>query len=81
MWYVYLVKCKDDSLYCGITNNLPKRIETHNKGKGSRYTRMRLPVELMWFQQYESKSEAARAERIVKDLSRFEKLMLCNLPS
>lgn len=81
MWYVYLIKCKDDSLYCGITNNLVKRIEAHNEGKGAKYTRGRLPVELMWFQQFESREEASRSEYIIKTLSRKEKLMLCNLPS
>ncbi|MCP4722977.1 MAG: GIY-YIG nuclease family protein, partial [Desulfobacteraceae bacterium] len=46
-WQVYLLKCADLSLYCGITNNLKARIDTHNAGKGAKYTRGRLPVELV----------------------------------
>jgi len=46
-WKVYLVKCADNSLYCGITNDLTSRIAKHNAGKGAKYTQSRLPVELM----------------------------------
>jgi len=48
MWYVYLLECSDSSLYCGITNDLEKRIATHNSGKGAKYTKVRLPVKLYW---------------------------------
>ena len=65
-WVVYLVKCNDDSLYCGVTNNLEKRIAVHNKGKGSRYTRSRLPVVLMVVSVPMSMSSALKLEYKVK---------------
>lgn len=73
-WFVYLLKCSDDTLYCGITNNLEKRIETHNKGKGSKYTRGRLPVVLIKSFELETKGEALKLEYRIKQLPRQEKL-------
>lgn len=74
MWCVYLLQCSDNSYYCGITNNLKKRIETHNKGKGAKYTRVRLPVELIGFIEVENKSEALKLEYKIKQMKREEKI-------
>ena len=76
MNYTYIVKCSDNSLYCGWTNNLEKRVATHNKGQGGKYTRTRLPVELVYFETFETKEEAMSREFHIKKLSRKEKLQL-----
>lgn len=75
-WYVYIVECSDGTLYTGITNNLNKRIKTHNSGKGSKYTRTRLPVEIKRFWVLENRSEASKMEYQIKKLKRDEKLKL-----
>ena len=54
MNYTYIVKCSDGSLYTGWTNNLEKRIQAHNEGKGAKYTKTRLPVELVYFEEFET---------------------------
>jgi len=76
MWFVYLARCSDNSLYCGITNNLEKRFKAHNSGKGSKYTRSRLPVKLVWKTEVGSKSEALKKEHSVKKLSKSLKELL-----
>lgn len=76
MNYVYILRCNDDSLYTGWTNNLEKRIKAHSNGKGAKYTKARLPVELVYFEEYENKVEAMRREYAIKQLKRKEKLML-----
>jgi putative endonuclease len=76
MNYIYIVECKDGTLYTGWTTNLEKRIEQHNSGKGAKYTRTRLPVELRYFEEFVSKSEALKREYSIKKLSRQEKLKL-----
>ena len=76
MNYVYILRCNDDSLYTGWTNNLEKRIKAHSEGKGAKYTKARLPVELVYFEEYENKVEAMRREYAIKQLKRKEKLML-----
>lgn len=76
MNYVYILRCKDDSLYTGWTNNLEKRIKAHLNGKGAKYTKARLPVELVYFEEYENKIDAMRREYAIKQLKRKEKLML-----
>lgn len=73
MWYVYVVVCADSSYYTGITNNVTKRIETHNKGKGAKYTRSRLPVRLLRFWEVENRSIALKLEYRFKKLKRKEK--------
>lgn len=78
MNYVYILKCNDDSLYTGWTNNLEKRVKAHSNGKGAKYTKSRLPVELVYFEEYENKVEAMRREYAIKQLKRKEKLMLIN---
>lgn len=76
MNYTYILKCADSTLYCGWTNDLEKRIKTHNDGKGAKYTRSRLPVSLVYYEKFESSVEAQKREREIKKLSRSEKLNL-----
>lgn len=76
MWYVYILECGDGTLYCGITNNLTKRIETHNKGKGAKYTKNRLPVKLRVSFEVADRSEASKEEYRIKQLTREQKLLL-----
>lgn len=74
--YVYILLCSDNTLYTGYTNDLKKRVKTHNKGKGAKYTRTRLPVKLIYDESYETKSEALKREYYIKQLSRKRKLDL-----
>ncbi|WP_300857003.1 GIY-YIG nuclease family protein [uncultured Clostridium sp.] len=78
MNYVYILKCNDDSLYTGWTNNLEKRIKAHSTGKGAKYTKARLPIELVYFEEFEDKIEAMKREYAIKQLKRREKLILIN---
>ena len=73
-WKVYLVKCADNSLYCGITNDINGRIEKHNAGKGAKYTQSRLPVELMAASRELSISEALTLEPYIKQQPAGEKI-------
>ena len=74
--YTYMVRCKDNSLYVGWTNNLEKRMKAHNEGKGAKYTKPRLPVELVYFEEFATKQEAMSREYHLKKLSHKEKEML-----
>jgi putative endonuclease len=76
MWLVYLLECNDGSLYTGITNDLDRRVKQHNKGKGAKYTRARLPVTVGAFKFIGTKSEAAKEEYRIKQLTRKQKLEL-----
>ena len=76
MNYVYILRCNDDSLYTGWTNNLEKRIKAHSDWKGAKYTRARVPVELVYFEVFEDKIEAMKREYAIKQLKRKEKLEL-----
>jgi len=73
-WSVYLLECSDNSLYCGVTNNLEHRLINHNKGVASKYTRARLPVELTAFINNLTKSEAYKIEYRVKKLPAGKKI-------
>lgn len=75
-WFVYIVECNDGTLYTGITNNLEKRINTHNKGSGAKYTKTRLPVILRKSWEVENRSEASKMEYKIKQLRRDEKIKL-----
>lgn len=75
-WICYLLKCADDTLYCGITNDLDKRIAAHNAGEGAKYTRSRTPVELVFSEACADRSAAAKRETQIKNLSRIGKLSL-----
>ena len=72
-WFVYLLRCSDDSLYCGITTDLERRVQEHNEARGSRYTRSRLPVQLVWSSPSLSKSEAYKEEYRIKRLGKDAK--------
>jgi putative endonuclease len=72
-WLVYMLRCRDGSLYTGITNNLPRRLQAHVAGKASKYTRSRLPVALAYTTPQPSKSHALRREAAIKRLRRVEK--------
>ncbi len=72
-WYVYMVRCRDGSLYTGATNDLTKRVDAHNAGRGARYTRSRLPVALVWSRRVRDRSRALSVEAKVKLLTRAEK--------
>ena len=75
-WFCYILRCADDTLYCGITNDLDKRIVTHNAGTASKYTRGRGPVELVFVESCVDKSVALKREMEIKSLSRTKKLAL-----
>lgn len=72
-WVVYVLRCDDGTLYTGITNNLPRRLEKHNAGTASRYTRSRLPAVLVYQEAQPSRSLALKRELAIKALSRQEK--------
>ena len=74
--YTYILKCADGTLYCGWTNDLEKRLKVHNDGKGAKYTRSRLPVTLVYYEEFETAKEAQKREYQIKNLSRKEKLKL-----
>lgn len=63
MNYTYILRCADDTLYCGWTNHLEKRIKAHNEGKGAKYTKTRRPVSLAYFEEFETKQEAMKRDR------------------
>ena len=73
MNYTYILKCNDGTLYTGWTNNLDKRLKDHNDGKGAKYTKARRPVELVYYEEFESKEEAMKREYAIKQLSRKQK--------
>ena len=75
-YYVYILKCADGTLYTGWTNNLDKRLSTHNEGLGAKYTRGRTPVEIIYYEEFSTRSEAQARETAIKSLTRSEKLNL-----
>lgn len=75
-WQVYILKCSDGTLYTGVTTDIEQRIGTHNRGKGSRYTRGRRPVVLLWSEKADSKGKALHREAQIKKWSRTKKLEL-----
>lgn len=72
----YILKCNDNSLYTGWTNDITHRLKMHNEGKGAKYTRDRGPVELVYLEEFETKQEAMSREAKIKRLTRKEKLLL-----
>lgn len=76
MNYVYILRCSDNSLYTGWTNNLEKRVKAHSNGNGAKYTKFRLPVELVYYEEFEDKITAMKREYEIKQFSRKEKLKL-----
>lgn len=79
MNYTYILRCRDNSLYTGWTNNIEKRVQDHNSGKGAKYTRSRRPVELVYYETFETKEEAMHRESEIKMLSKKEKEELVKL--
>ena len=75
-WYVYILSCRDGTLYTGITNDLDRRIRAHNDGKGAKYTRSRGPVKVVYREIYESRSMAQKREYKIKQWTRTTKLRL-----
>ena len=73
MHFVYILRCGDNSLYTGYTTNVNRRLKTHNKGKGAKYTRSRLPVSLVYYKRVDSKSLALKLEARIKKLTKKEK--------
>lgn len=76
MNYTYMVRCADGTLYTGWTIDVGRRVQCHNAGKGAKYTRPRLPVELVYFETFETKEEAMRREAAIKKLSKERKELL-----
>lgn len=72
-WCIYLVRCADNSLYCGITNDLKARVLKHNAGLASKYTRSRLPVEMVYYKESANRSTASKEEYRIKQLSKSQK--------
>lgn len=75
-WFVYILQCKDGTLYTGATDDIPRRLELHNSGKGAKYTRGRGPVQLRYSEECESYSAALKREYAIKQLTRRQKLEL-----
>ena len=76
-WHVYIIKCRDKTLYTGITNNLYRRLKAHNSGNGGRYTRYRCPVKLLHSEESPTRAAAQKREARIKRLPRKKKLQLC----
>lgn len=76
--FVYLLRCNDNSLYCGWSSDIKKRVKSHNAGTGAKYTRTRLPVELVYFEVYENKTIAMKREYEIKKMIKSEKERLIN---
>jgi len=74
--YVYILRCADDTLYTGWTNNIPHRLDMHKNGKGAKYTKSRLPVKLVYWEAFNSKQEAMKREYQIKRFPRAKKLKL-----
>lgn len=74
--FVYLLRCADDTLYCGYAVDVVKRLAMHNSGKGAKYTRSRLPATVVYTEEFHEKGEALRREIEIKKLTRKEKLAL-----
>lgn len=74
MNYTYILECSDGTLYTGWTNNIERRLEAHNSGKGAKYTKNRRPVKMVYQEIFETKEEAMRREYAIKQLSRKEKV-------
>lgn len=75
-WYVYILRCCDGTLYTGSTNNMPRRLSQHQKGRGAKYTRSRLPLTLVYQEPQPDRSAALRREAAIKRLSRQKKLAI-----
>ncbi len=77
-WYVYILRCADDTLYTGITNDIERRLKAHNAGTASKYTRSRRPVTMVYQEENDTKGNALRRELQIKAMSRQQKIALLN---
>ena len=77
-WYVYMVRCRDNTLYTGYTDDPERRLAVHNAGKGAKYTKSRLPVTLVYREECPDKSTALKREYAIKQLTKAEKETLCS---
>ncbi len=77
MNYVYIVECRDGTLYTGWTVDVAKRLDQHNRGNGAKYTRSRHPVTLRYFEAHDAKADALKRECAIKKLTRTQKMILC----
>ena len=75
-WYCYILRCADDTLYCGITNDLAKRLAAHNDGTAAKYTRTRGPVSVVYVEDCADRSSASKREMAIKKLKRAQKIGL-----
>ncbi|MDQ0350379.1 putative endonuclease [Alkalibacillus filiformis] len=73
MYYIYMLRCKDGSLYTGYTNDVESRVAKHQTGEAAKYTRAKLPVQLVYQEEFETRSEAMKREVAIKKLSKREK--------
>ena len=81
VWTVYVLRCKTGELYTGCTTDLERRVREHNSGAGSKFTRSRLPVDVVYTEELRGRSEALRRERAIKAMRRSEKLLLVGHPA
>ena len=79
LWFVYILRCADGSLYTGITKDVRRRCQQHNNGTASRYTRSRRPTKLFWQEAHPSRSSALKREAAIKAMTRREKMALIRL--
>ena len=77
-WFVYVLRCRDGTLYTGISTDVEQRVAVHNAGRGARYTRPRLPVTVIHVERKRSRSTALKREAAIKSLSRAQKLNMIN---
>ena len=75
-WFVYILRCSDDTLYTGMTDDVPRRVEVHNAGKGAKYTRGRGPLTVVYQEAYSDRASASRREWEIKQLTKQEKEIL-----
>jgi putative endonuclease len=81
-WFMYIVRCNDHSLYCGITTDIKRRVHEHNKSpKGAKYTRSRRPVKLVAQYEHQTRSDAMKAEIKFKSMRKSDKEKMISLPS
>ncbi len=76
MWWLYIIRCADSTLYTGITTDVQRRFTEHESGKGAKYCRGRSPLKLVFKQEFKNRSEASKAEIRIKKLGKREKLAL-----
>ncbi|MDB9771566.1 GIY-YIG nuclease family protein [Alphaproteobacteria bacterium] len=77
-WVVYMLECKDNSIYTGIAKNLENRLSKHQSGNGAKYLRGRLPIKLMYKEFFKNRSDATKREIFIKKMNKQEKIFLIN---